>query len=1119
MLCSLARFPSSVPLLCFPARFSCSLPLLCFPARYSCSLPLICFPARFSFSLPLLCSSSHFPFFVICSVSQLCSLLLPEPGSHAFSPALFPCSVLMLSPLPCFPARFSCSLPCPVSLLGSHALSCSVSLLSPPSPSPACFPLTPAPLPPLLHAFHPLQPRFPLSCMLSTHSSPASPSPACFPPTPAPLPPLLHAFHPLQPPYPLSCMLSTHSSPPSPSPACFPPTLAPLPPLLHVFHSLQPPFPLSCMLSTHSSPPSPSLACFPPTPAPVPPLLHAFHPLQPPFPLSKMLSTHSRPPSPSPKCFSTHSSPPSPSPKCFPPTPAPLPPLQNAFHPLQPPFPLSKMLFHPLQPPFSLSCMLSTHSSPPSPSPKCFPPTSAPLPPLQNAFPPTSALGQFSPFAMLSTASFAAFTFSWFMLVVSEALLAVQAAHRGHPPVRLNTTSAGRQVLSRAPSAASPTRSSSLCAIRVHLKETSLLPLGQPRVLHDRTTPGGGGGAAAAAAAAPEAEGAGGGGVVVGGRGCSGCVQGEQCSIHVWVTPPAHWFVPLASDESGRGINANNSSQGEANSSSNRRTSHNSTWLKNDLTLILEGPASGNGDVQCVDPPACSHFFISYRLWDVGDYSSPHSPHLYALRLRLCCCANNKWGVILASFCLSINGLHLLSLTLSHSPSLTHPISLTLSHSPSLTHPISLTLSHSPSLTHPLSLTLSHSPSLTHPLSLTLSHSPSLTHPLSLTLSHSPSLTHPLSLTLSLSPSLTHPLSLTLSHSPSLTHSLSLTLSHSPSLTRPLSLTLSTHPLSLTFKLTPFQTTFPTHPSTSATLAVGCSNLNFSRDFAAHFNSTFRHDLATWNLFIGWSEQSASGNVPAAASTPGAADMGVGGFDAMTSAITSSNTTVSDTISPSNLATPCTPGSIPGRWKKDSSGNYSWTFFPCAPPLSPPSHCISDLRRKGIREVNIVGDSRQRLLAGHMHFLQDYERPNHTLQSSNANKDTFKINFYWIDGIYCNGEFGCGSPCSILFLLLFTAQHPSQHHVPDHQLATADVRHPGGSDRGKNSNCTDTFPSVVSPTADVTMLNTGARSDRFYAEPIKAMRAHLPEFLNWGLQFTTQSGRPLVLRTAMPVPS
>ena len=43
--------------------------------------------------------------------------------------------------------------------------------------------------------------------------------------------------------------------------------------------------------------------------------------------------------------------------------------------------------------------------------------------------------------------------------------------------------------------------------------------------------------------------------------------------------------------------------------------------------------------------------------------------------------------------------------------------------------PLSLSLSHSPSLTLPLSLSLSHSPSLTLPLSLSLSHSPSLTLP------------------------------------------------------------------------------------------------------------------------------------------------------------------------------------------------------------------------------------------------------------------------------------------------------------------------------------------------------------------------------------------------------
>ncbi|CAI5995813.1 unnamed protein product [Closterium sp. NIES-65] len=410
------------------------------------------------------------------------------------------------------------------------------------------------------------------------------------------------------------------------------------------------------------------------------------------------------------------------------------------------------------------------------------------------------------------------------------------------------------------------------------------------------TTPGGAATAAvpSEAAAAPAAAAAAGRGVVVGGRGCSGCVQGVECSIHVWVMPPAYWVSPLATNRSDADSNGNN--RDTASSSNNSSSNDESSWLKDDLTLTLKGPALGSGDVQCTDPPSCSHFLISYRLWDVGDYS--------------------------------------------------------------------------------------------------------------------------------------------------------------------------------------------------ATLSVGCSNLNFSPDFAAYFNSTFRHDLATWSLSIGWPEQSASGGVFASAGTDGAAgngaaDMGAGGSDAATSATAASSTT-----SPSSLATPCTPGSIPGRWKKDSSGNYTWTFFPCAPPLSPPSRWISDLRRKGIEEINIVGNSHQRGLANHLHFLlsgstgntRPDPRFNYTFRSSNEKGETFRINFYWVDGIYRNGEFHCG-------------------------------------DRGITSNRPNTFPDILSRTADVTIMNAGSWTDRYCGEPIKAFRAHLPEFLNWGLQFAAQNGKPLVLRTATPLPN
>ncbi|CAI5512090.1 unnamed protein product [Closterium sp. Naga37s-1] len=205
----------------------------------------------------------------------------------------------------------------------------------------------------------------------------------------------------------------------------------------------------------------------------------------------------------------------------------------------------------------------------------------------------------------------------------------------------------------------------------------------------------------------------------------------------------------------------------------------------------------------------------------------------------------------------------------------------------------------------------------------------------------------------------------------------------------------------------------------SATLHVGCANLNFSPAFAAHFNSTYRHDLATWSLSIGWPE-SVSQKVPGSA----------------------------DAASPSKLPSPCALSSIPGRWTKARSGKYIppanerlglcfllhallhpwvvaegtqqqvhviWAFFPCAPAASPPSRWIEQLASRGIREINIVGDSHQRVLALHLHWLLSGEadkriRKGHldfSKESRNERNETMRINFYWVDGIYRNDEFGC----------------------------------------------------------------------------------------------------------------
>ena len=94
---------------------------------------------------------------------------------------------------------------------------------------------------------------------------------------------------------------------------------------------------------------------------------------------------------------------------------------------------------------------------------------------------------------------------------------------------------------------------------------------------------------------------------------------------------------------------------------------------------------------------------------------------------------------------------HLLTLTLTLSPSPPHPHLLTLTSSPSPPHPHLLTLTSSPSPPHPHLLTLTSSP---HPHLLTLTPSPSPPHPHPLTPHPHP---HLLTLTLTLSPSPPHP--------------------------------------------------------------------------------------------------------------------------------------------------------------------------------------------------------------------------------------------------------------------------------------------------------------------------------------------------------------------------
>ncbi|CAI5958001.1 unnamed protein product [Closterium sp. NIES-65] len=70
------------------------------------------------------------------------------------------------------------------------------------------------------------------------------------------------------------------------------------------------------------------------------------------------------------------------------------------------------------------------------------------------------------------------------------------------------------------------------------------------------------------------------------------------------------------------------------------------------------------------------------------------------------------------------------------------------------------------------------------------------------------------------------------------------------------------------------------------------------------------------------------------------------------------------------LGSACDHGAAHGRWLLDvSTGKYRWEFFPCAAPLPPPSHWVSALASRGIREINFVGDSHQRFLMLHLAYL------------------------------------------------------------------------------------------------------------------------------------------------------
>ncbi|CAI7903776.1 unnamed protein product [Closterium sp. NIES-53] len=171
---------------------------------------------------------------------------------------------------------------------------------------------------------------------------------------------------------------------------------------------------------------------------------------------------------------------------------------------------------------------------------------------------------------------------------------------------------------------------------------------------------------------------------------------------------------------------------------------------------------------------------------------------------------------------------------------------------------------------------------------------------------------------------------------------------------------------------------------------------------------------------------------------------------------------------------------------------------------------IAALNDRGIREMSIVGDSHQRFLAAHLHFLLTGQadlsvrrgQDDLVFHAFDGSGGTLRINFYWIDGIYQNGEFGC-TPKSL----------PPCHPPPIHPCPPSP---PHTSLQGITTNQSKTFPNI-STTADVTLFEGGYWAASFCRQPLKALRVHLAEFARWALAAAPVKGR-VIFRTIPSFP-
>ncbi|CAI5511790.1 unnamed protein product [Closterium sp. Naga37s-1] len=113
-------------------------------------------------------------------------------------------------------------------------------------------------------------------------------------------------------------------------------------------------------------------------------------------------------------------------------------------------------------------------------------------------------------------------------------------------------------------------------------------------------------------------------------------------------------------------------------------------------------------------------------------------------------------------------------------------------------------------------------------------------------------------------------------------------------------------------------------------------------------------------------------------------------------------------------------------------------------------------------------------------MVRSHEDMNFTLKDERSGKQ-LRVNFYWVDGIYRNREYGCS----------LRGQYTHNYH---------------------------TFPNI-STTANVTIIEGGYWAGKWCAEPLQALRARLPEFFIWALLAARANRARVVFRTPPPVPN